>query len=97
MMLVDCQTCPVREVHCADCMVMALTRLPMPVRAPDQDWVPGEDLPDDRPLDPAERRAVSMFIAAGLISRAEGASLTATVEPVPGVRRPVGARRMAAG
>ena len=24
MMLVDCQTCPVRDVHCADCMVTAL-------------------------------------------------------------------------
>jgi len=28
-MLVDCQTCPVRDVHCADCMVTALTAIPV--------------------------------------------------------------------
>ena len=38
-MLVDCQTCPVRGVHCADCMVTALSALPIvtaprPARAP---------------------------------------------------------------
>jgi hypothetical protein len=27
MMLVDCTTCPVRDVHCADCMVTALDAL----------------------------------------------------------------------
>ena len=32
MMLVDCQTCPVRELHCADCVVTALTQLPFPTR-----------------------------------------------------------------
>ncbi len=26
-MLVDCQTCPVRDVHCADCVVTALNSL----------------------------------------------------------------------
>ena len=28
-MLVDCQTCPVRDVHCADCVVTALTAIPV--------------------------------------------------------------------
>ncbi|MDN5768240.1 MAG: hypothetical protein L0H96_21175 [Humibacillus sp.] len=32
MMLVDCQTCPVRDLHCADCIVTALTQLPFPTR-----------------------------------------------------------------
>ncbi len=28
MMIVDCQTCPVRDVHCADCVVTAFAALP---------------------------------------------------------------------
>ena len=28
-MLVDCQTCPVRDVHCADCVVTALAAIPV--------------------------------------------------------------------
>lgn len=99
-MLIDCQTCPVREVHCADCMVTALTRPPGSAVARD----PGSEatvaprrhsLPG-LPLDPAERRAVSIFVAAGLIGRADSASLTATMEPVRG-RGPSTPRRRAAG
>ena len=29
VMLIDCQTCPVRDVHCADCMVTALADIPV--------------------------------------------------------------------
>ena len=29
MMLVDCTTCPVRHVRCADCMVSALMTVPL--------------------------------------------------------------------
>jgi hypothetical protein len=32
MMLVDCTTCPVRHVRCADCMVTALTAVPLAPR-----------------------------------------------------------------
>ncbi|GAA2152096.1 hypothetical protein FHX52_0664 [Humibacillus xanthopallidus] len=32
MMLVDCNTCPVRHVRCADCMVTALTAVPLAPR-----------------------------------------------------------------
>ena len=57
-MLVDCQTCPVRDVHCADCMVTALTAIP--VGAP----VTSAGVPLDR----AERRAVSILLGAGLVA-----------------------------
>lgn len=102
MMLVDCQTCPVRDVQCADCMVTALaavpTQLPTPTVAPRSltalsqspttrgpdivgdavvgesdsvslDSLPFESVPlDSVPLDRAERRAVSVLLAAGLVS-----------------------------
>ncbi len=58
MMLIDCQTCPVRDVHCADCMVTALTAIP--VGAP--------DATTGLPLDRAERRAVSILLGAGLVT-----------------------------
>lgn len=79
MMLVDCETCPVRGRHCADCMVTALTLLPMPARQPAGEA--GVAPEGSLPLDPAERRAVSVLIAAGLVDRAEGDSATARFEP----------------
>jgi hypothetical protein len=88
MMLVDCQTCPVRDVHCADCMVTALTTIPLGPGGPRPGadpavhgrvgTRPGRPRPVDdhregdgtstAPLDRAERRAVSAFVAAGLVS-----------------------------
>ncbi|MDC5696720.1 hypothetical protein OO014_05580 [Intrasporangium calvum] len=62
MMLVDCQTCPVRDVHCADCMVTALTAIPVGAPGAEPDRSLG------LPLDRAERRAVSVLIAAGLVT-----------------------------
>lgn len=59
MILIDCQTCPVREVHCADCMVAALTNT-IPIGPP--------ATPTGHPLDRSERRAVSLLLAAGLVS-----------------------------
>lgn len=77
MMLVDCQTCPVRDVHCADCMVTALTAIPLrqgdAVGAPDVATAP---------LDRAERRAVSVFLAAGLLTTASANALRAELDPV---------------
>ncbi|HET7397445.1 MAG TPA: hypothetical protein VFJ94_02890 [Intrasporangium sp.] len=67
MMLIDCQTCPVRDVHCADCMVTALSV--------------GELLADTARLDPAEQRAVSVLVEAGLVSRREAAAARAVREP----------------
>jgi hypothetical protein len=57
-MLIDCQTCPVRDVHCADCMVTALADIP--VGAP--------KATRGLPLDRAERRAVSVLLTAGLVT-----------------------------
>ncbi|HEU5144086.1 MAG TPA: hypothetical protein VFT81_02840 [Dermatophilaceae bacterium] len=83
MMLVDCQACPVRDVHCADCMVTALTRIPMPtlrrVGAPAEEA--GVDLVAPAALDPAERRAVSILLAAGLVDREQADRAEAWLEP----------------
>ena len=64
-MIIDCQTCPVRDLHCDDCMVTALA-------APQ-----GAELP----LDVAERAAVSRFVGAGLVSAQAAAELTSHREP----------------
>lgn len=87
MMLVDCQACPVRDRHCADCMVTALTMIPLPTLRPvgEPDTLPERTAP----LDPAERRAVSLLVAAGLIGRDEAAQAVASVEP-RGRRQAVG-------
>ncbi len=64
-MLVDCQTCPARDVHCGDCMVTAML-------APE-----GAELP----LDSTERAAVEAFVQAGLVQSDEAAQLHARREP----------------
>ena len=98
-MLVDCQTCPVRGVHCADCMVTALSALPI-VRAPRPAPAPAPnashhplpmpdttDTTDDvvrtAPLDRAERRAVSALLGAGLVTTATANAARAVLDPLP--------------
>jgi hypothetical protein len=84
MMLVDCESCPVREHHCADCMVTALTRIPIPgLRAVDDPVAPDDSVP----LDPAERRAASVLLAAGLVNRQEADRARAQLEPAAGRSR----------
>lgn len=73
MMLIDCQTCPVRDVHCADCMVTALAAIP--VGAPDADT--------GLPLDRGERRAVSVLLAAGLVTHETASAARALPEEHP--------------
>ena len=80
MMLVDCQTCPVRDVHCADCMVTALNEIPLRSAASRRDDERGEVV--TAPLDRAERRAVSAFLAAGLVSTGTANAARAELEPV---------------
>jgi hypothetical protein len=65
-MIVTCATCPVRGLRCDDCVVTALATI-------------GVGPPGVHPLDPAERRAVGLFVAAGLVDGGYAASLTATV------------------
>ncbi|WP_374969421.1 hypothetical protein [Terrabacter sp. BE26] len=93
MMLVDCQTCPVRDVHCAECMVTALTAIPLrpgaEVPAPHQHRGDAHDGDAHgmvtgtvaAPLDRAERRAVSALLAAGLVTTATANAARAELSP----------------
>lgn len=92
-MLVDCQACPVRDVHCADCMVTALTRIPMPTLRPVEERAASDTLA----LDPAERRAMAVLVAAGLVDRAEAEHASARVERGTAERRTAERARRAAG
>lgn len=73
-MIIDCQSCPVRELHCDDCMVTALL-------APQ-----GSTLP----LDAAERAAVDRLLGAGLVSVQQAVTATARREPWAAHVRAVG-------
>jgi hypothetical protein len=64
-MIIDCHSCPVRDLHCDDCMVTALLA---PQAA-------------ELPLDAAERAAVDRFVGAGLVSRETAATVAARREP----------------
>jgi hypothetical protein len=105
-MLVDCQTCPVRDVHCAECVVTALNTLTtIPVLGPDGPpeqtlGVVGRagrpaaaDADGTVPLDRAERRAVSALLAAGLVTTAAANSARARLDEELPARRAGGARR----
>jgi hypothetical protein len=73
-MIIECQSCPVRDLHCADCMVTAML-------------VPqGAQLP----LDAAERAAVTRFADAGLVGAHEATSVSARREPWAAHIRAVG-------
>jgi len=94
MMLVDCQTCPVRDVHCADCMVTALTAIPL--RSGARTSGAGHDAHAGgpptgavatAPLDRAERRAVSAFLAAGLVTTTTANAALAELDPVEQIDR----------
>lgn len=69
-MYIECGSCPVRDRHCADCMVTVLLGMPAPrdqliaVTQDDQDEF--GLLPDDR-----ERRGLQALLGAGLINECE--------------------------
>ena len=66
-MTVECRTCPVRELHCGDCMVPVLLDLTAPsVRL-------------DVALDPEERAAVTRLVEAGLVAPETAARARAVV------------------
>lgn len=78
-LVIDCATCPVRELHCADCMVTTLRALPEP----------------GLPLDADERAVVTGLVRAGLLSAESAASArarstTAGAGPVRETGRAVG-------
>ena len=87
MMLVDCTTCPVRHVRCADCMVSALMTVPL---APHETPRPvlteagaAGDAPVGLALDRAERQAVSVLLGAGLVSVKEANAARAVPSEAP--------------
>ena len=68
---VECRTCPVRELHCGDCMVPVLLDLTAPsVRL-------------DHALDPEERAVLTRLVGSGLVDVETAARARAVVEPVP--------------
>lgn len=68
--IIDCTSCPVRELHCGDCMVTAFLEPPTA----------------ELPLDAAERAAVTLFVASGLVAPEEAVGLRARREPWAGAR-----------
>ena len=68
-MTVECRTCPVRELHCGDCMVPVLLDLAAP------------PLRVDLPLDPQERAAITSLVHAGLIDPETASRARAQLDP----------------
>jgi hypothetical protein len=85
MMLVDCQTCPVREIRCADCMVTALGAGPGDHTAHLASDRPGAA--PGLPLDRAERRAVSVLLGAGLVTAEVANAARAVRDPAVPIAR----------
>lgn len=69
-MIIDCESCPVRGVRCPDCSVAAVFAS-----------VPVAVAEATLPLDAAERRAVAVLTAGGLVAPAEAAAAVARPEP----------------
>ncbi|MBM6404045.1 hypothetical protein JQN72_07295 [Phycicoccus sp. CSK15P-2] len=67
MLTVECRTCPVRELHCDDCMVPVLLSIGGPR---------GESS-----LDAEERAAVTRLVRAGLVDAEAAGRARARLEP----------------
>lgn len=65
---VECRTCPVRELHCGDCMVPVL--LELTAHAP----------PPEQVLDREERAAVTRLVRSGLVSAESAAGARVRIE-----------------
>ena len=87
IVFVECATCPVRGVHCGDCVVTALHDLSVAAHG-DQGRPSGHasGAAVGVSLDAAERLAVHAFVAAGLVSAARAHALSAQVTSSPGRR-----------
>ena len=70
-MTVECRTCPVRELHCGDCMVLVLLDLTAPAAGV------------HHTLDPEERAAVTQLVRAGLVDAEGAAQARAVAAPFP--------------
>lgn len=69
---IDCATCPVQHIGCADCMVTAL-QSPTDL----EDLGSGTDLPLDR----SEREVVTRLVASGLVDAETATRARARREP----------------
>ncbi len=88
-MHIDCDSCPVRERHCADCMVTVLLEMPAPADLRDpaggaHGTGPAAqaaterdwdwDWPDGSlPVDAPEERALRILVDSGLVAPSEAA------------------------
>ncbi len=95
MMLVDCSTCPVRGARCADCMMSALGGMAEGRSGPPADRAAGSGPAPGLPLDRAERRAVSMLLAAGLVTAEVAHAARAVRDPAATPIAGAGHRRVA--
>lgn len=77
-MTVECRTCPVRELHCGDCMVPVLLDLAAPTLRGD---LAESTLRVDLALDPQERAAVTNLVLAGLVDAETASRARARLEP----------------
>lgn len=68
---VECRTCPVRELHCGDCMVPVL--LELTAHAP----------PPDQVLDREERGAITRLVRSGLLGAEAAATARVHLDPRP--------------
>lgn len=78
-MTVDCDSCPVRDLRCDDCLVTALRGMPVTLPLGD----------GELELDLAERRTVARLVALGLVAGDHGLGALGAVarcEPWTGVR-----------
>ncbi|MFQ6170562.1 hypothetical protein ACK8HX_03055 [Oryzobacter sp. R7] len=82
---VECRTCPVRELHCGDCMVPVLLGLTAPERV------------DRSALDHDERSAVTRLVRAGLVDAEEASRVRVSLAPTAEASRGGGAGGRAVG
>jgi hypothetical protein len=74
-MLIDCDTCAVRDVHCHDCVVSVFLTLPRTSEHP----------PTAVELDATEQDALGSLMAAGLVPPLRLVALPAPADPERGI------------
>jgi hypothetical protein len=74
-MLIDCDTCAVRDVHCHDCVVSVFLTLPRVAEQP----------PGAVELDETEHDALGTLMAAGLVPPLRLVALPAPADPERGI------------
>ncbi len=81
-MLIDCDTCAVRNLRCHDCVIGVLLNSRAPLNSPARRGA------DDRApveLDPTEQQAIGSLVAAGLVPPLRLVALPAPADPERGI------------